>query len=529
MIGVIMELRKYQRTAVDMVWDYLIDKHGHPVLNLPTGSGKSHVIATLCKEALQKWPGSRVLMVTHQSELISQNLEKLLHHWPNAPVGVYSASLGEKTHDEPIVYAGIQSIWNKSELIGHRDMILVDEAHAIGHEETGTYRRFLDDMMKINPWVRIVGLTASPYRLGHGLITDDPAIFDDILEPVTIQYLQAAGYLADLRSKHTHMNYDTKGVGKRGGDFIESELQKRVDTDSQNARAVDEIIKRAGDTYKHWLIFCTGVKHAEHVRDVFKDRGISCEAVTGKTNNREDILKRFKAGEITCLTSVEVLTTGFDAPDTDLIALLRPSMSPGLFLQIVGRGLRIKGHIDHCIILDFAGLIATHGPITNIRPPKKKGEGGGVPPSKLCPECDEILPASAKFCKACGYQFPEHEKEWSLRDDDIMGRDTEVTMDVESWYWAIEKSKAGNDMVTVKYFPKGLGDPPIKEYFSVWNEKQWVARKAQAEMLSIMQACGCLEPDTDALTKSPCPERIVWKKENNFPRVIRREWEDAPF
>ena len=191
-------LRPYQQKAIDDLYDWMRKKQGHPCLVLPTGSGKSHIVAALCKDAIKSWPDTHILMLTHQKELIEQNAEKLRQHWPNAPLGIYSASIGKKEIDQ-ITFAGIQSVRNKAKLIGHIDLVLIDEAHLVGHKDEGGYRTFLNELEEINPSVRIVGLSATPYRLGHGLITDKPAIFDALIEPVTITELVDDGYLSPLR------------------------------------------------------------------------------------------------------------------------------------------------------------------------------------------------------------------------------------------------------------------------------------------------------------------------------------------
>ena len=166
-------LRDYQAKCIDQLYAWF-DRNttGNPCLVLPTGSGKSHIIADLCRKMLQEWPESQILMLVHVKELLEQNLEKLRHHWPDAPVGVYSASVGKKQLGEPITFAGIQSIRNKAKQIGHVDIILCDEAHVISHKDEGGYRKLIAQLLEINPRLRVIGFTASPYRLGHGMITD---------------------------------------------------------------------------------------------------------------------------------------------------------------------------------------------------------------------------------------------------------------------------------------------------------------------------------------------------------------------
>lgn len=534
--------REYQSRSVTMTFDWLSANEGNPCLVLPTGAGKSVIVAEICRQAVQGWPGTRILMLVHVQELVQQNAEKMRHVWPNAPLGVYAAGLRRKEIDA-ITFASIQSIHRKADLVGHIDLVIADEAHMIGHKDEGTYRDFLKALAEINPALRVIGLTASPWRLGWGLITDKPAIFDALIEPVKIEELQALGFLTQLRSKVTSAKLDTIGVHKRGGDFIESELQKHVDTADKNTAIVDEVIQRA-DGRLSWLFFCAGVEHSEHVRDVLRERGISAEMVTGETPNgeRARILADYKAKRITALVNVQVLTTGFDAPDTDLIALMRPTQSPGLFLQQVGRGFRVKSHTDHCLILDFAGVIATHGPITALKIPTKAGEGDGIPPSKSCSECGEIVATAVRICPACGHPFPEPKKEeLALRNDDIMGREPS-DMEVESWAWGVQRSrKTDLPMIVVTYYGK-IGTSPIKEFLCLWHEG-FAQAKAQARLRELAKGCHVpweeLQGDdaTQRMERAYPPRLVKYKMEGKYPRIVGQEWaideseevEDVPF
>jgi DNA repair protein RadD len=174
-----------------------------------------------------------------------------------------------------------------------------------------------------------------------------------------------------------------------------------------NAAAVDEIVK-LGEDRGSWLIFCSGVQHAEHIRDEIRSRGIECEAVLGETTStaRDRILTNFKAGRLRALTNANVLTTGFDAPGVDLIGLLRPTKSVGLYVQMLGRGTRLAEGKENCLILDFAGNTARHGPLDTVDGRTRKDPGEGDAPVKECPECQTICHASVRECPSCGFQFP---------------------------------------------------------------------------------------------------------------------------
>ena len=526
-------LREYQQRTIDQLYAWFeAGNKGNPCLVLPTGSGKSHIIAALCKDALQSWPETRILMLTHVKELIAQNAEKMRQHWPNAPMGIYSAGLRQKELGEPITFAGIQSVRTKASQIGHVDLVIIDEAHLVSHKDEGGYRTLLADLTAINPNLRIVGLTASPYRLGHGYITDKPAIFDALIEPVSIEELIYKGYLSTLRSKLTTTKLEVDGVHKRGGEYIEAELQAAVDTTDKNARVVQEIIK-LGTERKSWLVFCAGVNHAQHIRDTLTMQNITAECVTGETpsHERDRILSDFKAGRIRALTSVGVLTTGFDAPGIDLVAMLRPTMSPGLYVQMAGRGLRIAPGKTDCLVLDFAGVVEQHGPITAVRPPPKKGDKQGEAPVKVCDHCQEICALSVRVCPACGEAFPEPVKPpLRLHNLDIMGLEG-VDMDVSAWTWRKHISRAsGREMLAVSYYG-GLSDPPVTEYVCAMHEG-YAGEKARRLLADIAHKAGVtldysavdLHQMAGQMTEGRPPATIEFKREGRFFTVINRSW-----
>jgi len=512
-----------------MLYEWLSKNEGNPCLVLPTGAGKSHVVAALCKDAVQKWPETRVLMLTHVKELIEQNAEKMRQHWKGAPMGIYSASLNRRDLDEPITFAGIQSVAKKSKLIGHIDLCIIDEAHLVSHKDEGGYRTLINELIAINPSMRVIGLSATPYRLGHGLITDKPALFDGLIEPVTIEELISQGHLAPLRSKITKLKLSTEGVHKKGGEYIESELQAAVDTNDNNVQVVQEVIRLSGER-KAWLFFCAGVQHAEHVRDVLTSHGVEAECVTGQTGqaDRRRILNDFKSGKIKALTNANILTTGFDYPDIDLIAMLRPTMSPTLYVQMGGRGLRPKSHTDHCLVLDFAGVVEMHGPITKVKPPKKLGTGEGEAPIKVCDNCFEIVHASVKVCPCCNTEFPAQEKEpLKLHDVDIMGIHG-TDMKVTSWKWSKHVSKSSEkDMLKVTYYGS-LSDMPVTEYLCVTHDG-YAGQKARNLMAIIAaKSNGHIMDDLSetalVMTNSSPPNEIEYKKDGKYYRVIDRRW-----
>jgi DNA repair protein RadD len=410
----VITLRPYQQEAIDSTLRYFELNDGNPLIVLPTGTGKSIVIAEFCKRVLAQWPDTKILVVTHVRELIRQNYDELKMLWPEAPAGVNSAGLKRREYDPSIVFCGIQSVHNKASKFVKVDLVLVDEAHLIPRKTNTMYQKFLKNLKVMNPHLRVVGLTATPYRLDSGLLYGgDESLFDGLSYEAGVREMVEQNYLTKLVSKQPKTRLDVSGVSTRGGEFVAGELERAVDRTDVNEAAVREIVT-FGANRKSWLIFCAGVSHATHIAELVRSHGISCETIFGDTPDaeRDRIVRDFKAGKIRSIASMGVLTTGFNAPAVDLLALLRPTQSTGLYIQIMGRGMRNHPGKEDCLVLDFAGNVARHGPVDRVNPKKpRKSEEGGEAPTKTCPECESIVFAALTECPDCGYVWPAREPE----------------------------------------------------------------------------------------------------------------------
>ena len=405
-----IELRNYQHEAVLAIYDYFGQGgRGNPLVVMPTGSGKSIVIAEFVRGVLSRWPSQRIVIATHRRELISQNHEKLMLLWPGAPAGIYSAGLKRREAEDRISFVGIQSVYNKAGQLGRIDLLLIDEAHLIPKSGTGMYRQFIEDARGFNPALKVIGFTATPFRLKSGYLHQgEDRLFTDVCYDTDIVRLIDAGYLSPLIPKEMAAQIDVSGVGTRNGEFIPGELQEAADKAELTERALNEVFHHGADR-KSWLFFCTGVAHADHVAEALRDRGVGAAVVTGSTPSaeRDDILRAYKAGELRAVTNCDVLTVGFDAPQTDLLVMLRPTQSPGLYVQIMGRGMRIAPRKQNCLVLDFAGNVMRHGPINAVEVKERRGTGRA--PVKKCPACSTLVHTAVRVCPDCGYEWPEVE------------------------------------------------------------------------------------------------------------------------
>jgi DNA repair protein RadD len=409
------ELRPYQQAALTALEDYWRDGGGNPLVVMATGTGKSVIIAHLIRDISRRYPPLRVLVVTHVLELIEQDLIPLRALWPDAPIGINSRGVGEREWGASIIFAGVQSVWRSAARLGPRHLVLIDEAHLVPHDGDGMYRTLLAELRTLAPadGMRIAGFSATPFRLDSGRLDEgEGKIFDAVVFDYGIGQGIRDGWLSPLTSKTTGTEINISSVGRRGGEFIAGELERAADDDATVSAACDEIMARGVDR-RSWLVFCCGVAHAHHVGQALCNRGISCRVVTGETPlaEREDSIAAFKAGMVRCLVNVNVLTTGFDAPRIDLLAMLRPTLSTGLYLQMVGRGTRKAEGKTNCLILDFAGNCRRHGPVDQVDITVGGNNSTAVAPTsvqaKTCPECDEINPLHATMCCCCGHEWPK--------------------------------------------------------------------------------------------------------------------------
>lgn len=473
-------LRTYQREAVDSIYEYFAEMDGNPLVVAPTASGKALIIASFIKEMFDKWPDSHVICVAHVKELLEQNEAELKGVWPSAPTGFWSASIGKKQH-APITFAGIASVFKNAAIMGRAELILIDEAHLVPSKGFGMYRRFIDEMRKFNPHVKVVGFTATPFRLDHGLLVDGGHIFTHHCYEVSMRMLIEEGYLCPLRPKKPAGQIDMRGVHIKNHEFVASELEgaaiKVVHA------AIDEVI-RYGQDRKSWMLFCSGIDHAQMVTKILNSKGYSARLVTGETHKAEraDIVAAFGRGDFHALVNVGVFTTGFNVPRVDLIAMLRSTLSASLYIQIAGRGMRLAPGKDDCLFLDFGGNIERHGPIDNVTI-KKPGDGDGIAPVKLCPQCEALVAVAKRTCPDCGYEFPvddmpNHDMEAAAKT--LMSwevvRDIRILDVTRVTYTPHVSGKSGKRSLRVSYW---YGMSHVSEYVCLEHDG-YAQQKAQA-------------------------------------------------
>lgn len=399
-----MTLRPYQQQAHDAAWAHVRTCVDPCLIEAATGAGKSHIIAALA-ETIHGHTGKRVLCLAPSAELVTQNREKFLA--TGARASMFSASAGAKELRYPVVFGSPLTVKNRISRFCQQGKngyaaVIVDEAHGI----TPTLKSIIAAMQEANPMLRVIGTTATPYRMGSGYIFeiwpdnrvngDDFAhkpFFTKLVSRITAPELIDMGYLTPPKIGAPGADgYDTAGMEVNArGQFDKEDVDRAYHGKGRlTADIVADVVSQARGR-KGVMFFAATVQHAGEVLESLPPQ--LSAIVTGETKKKERdaILRRFKAREIKYLVNVSVLTTGFDAPHVDCIAILRKTESAGLWAQIMGRGLRLDDGKENCLVLDYTSNIDDHFPDGDLfdpqitaRIPGEKGEGVKA----ICPDCD---------------------------------------------------------------------------------------------------------------------------------------------
>lgn len=423
--------RWYQTEANACVWQYFKQHPGeNPVVVLPTGAGKSLSIAMLIKQATDF--GGRVLVLAHRKELLRQNADEIMEQIPNADVGIHSAGMKSRDVENQIIVAGIQTVFKKANLLGRRHLVIVDECHLISEQEESMYGILIGEM-RLQKGTRIVGLTATPFRTGTGSICGPEKLFRDIVFEAKTGRLIEEGWLSSITNKKAETIVNLDKVGIRAGEFFEADLQSAFGGADVTTQACREIVASCFDRHSI-LAFCCGVNHAQNVADeIAYLTNERVGVVIGDTPSleRSAFLEDFKNQQLRWLVNCDVLTTGFNARCIDAIAVLRATLSPGLFAQMLGRGLRThESKPNGCLILDFGKNIARHGSIDDDnygyakKEMREKGDAAVAANGrgKKCDVCSLDVAPNTRVCPGCGYEFPVRHEATADNKSTVVGK-----------------------------------------------------------------------------------------------------------
>lgn len=494
------KLRPYQEEAVTNTIKHFQKDNSPAVIVLPTGAGKSLVIAELARIAK-----GRVLVLAHVKELVEQNHAKFESY--DLKAGIFSAGLSRKDIDHKVIFGSIQSVANAgSEFFQEFSLLIIDECHRVSMEGETQYFQVITKLRQTNSALCILGLTATPYRLGQGWIyqynahkrdlkTDEERFFNKCIFELSIGYMIKNKFLTPpIKIDSPVACYDFSSLELHGHRFNQKEIenvlkdQKRI-TPSIIANIVEMAKDRAGV-----MIFTSSVAHA---REILTLLPMGSALVTGETeiSERDEIITDFKLKKIKFLVNVSVLTTGFDAPHVDVIAILRPTESVSLYQQIIGRGLRLSPGKTDCLVLDYTGV--GHD-IFSPEIDEDRPSPNSVMVDIVCPQCghhndfwgivehEEIVEHFGRRCRGafedpvsldiekCGYRFRFKRCDQCGEENDIAARvcthchhllvdndnklkeamslkDAHI-MKPDSMAFAINFDKKGRERVEVRYY-----------------------------------------------------------------------------
>ena len=535
-----MILRDYQSRAVTDLfawWTKHQENTDIPLLVLPTAAGKSVICAEIVRQMWDQWPlfHPRTVVLVPSKELAEQNAAKLRALLPpNISVGFVSASLGKKQHQADVIVATIGSIHRDANLLGNIKAVVIDEAHLVSQkgDQVGMFRSFLFELSQLCDF-RTVGMTATPFR-GNGVwLTDgDEPLFPGIASRVSMRELLDQKFIAPLvPPDRIETRIDASNVGISNGDYKVGELS--IEVEKYLSKVAAEATRIASER-KKWIAFTPSVKNAESLADKLNSLGIVSAVVCGETpkQERQDLIRQFKEHQIHCLVTVLALSVGFDVPDVDCIIWCRPTRSPVLYVQGMGRGTRIADGKTNCLVLDFTDTVERLGPVDTIQGRAKKRSGTQEAPFCICPNCGERNVPAALICIHCGGQIREEEAKpldakvsLAALLSNRASADNFVWHDVSRVAYAIHRKEGKPDSLRVDYYAGLLMVASEWICFShVGYARQkaenWWMRRERKSMPS-----GTQEAFTwTVLHKIKEPDRILTRKNGKYTEVKEYEF-----
>jgi DNA repair protein RadD len=507
------QLRPYQQEAVQEVLRHFRRERTPAVVVLPTGAGKSLVIAELARIAR-----GRVLVLAHVRELVEQNHAKYVSLGLEA--GIFSAGLKRKESDQKTIFGSIQSIARApEEFFENFSLVVIDECHRVSMEGETQYFQVISKLKKLNRDLCVLGLTATPYRLGYGWIyeynshkkvrqTTSERFFKKCVFDLPTRFMIKHGYLTPpVKIDSPVACYDFSSLKLNGTHYLQAQIEELLKDQKRITPLIIGNIMEIASDREGVMIFTSSVRHAREILQSLPAEASALVVGDTESEEREKIIQAFKRRELKYLVNVSVLTTGFDAPHVDVIALLRPTESASLYQQIIGRGLRLSPGKTDCLILDYTGqnhdLFApeidddkpsTESVIVDVDCPKcglvnhfwglvdpdgfvvehfgRRCKGASENPRthelvecgyrfrfKLCDSCGGENDIAARECGSCGHLLVDADKKlkeaMALKDAHVMR--------VDSMTFVKGQDKKGSERLEVHYYDADAN--VLKEYF----------------------------------------------------------------
>lgn len=499
--------RYYQQEAVDAAWEAL-RRGAHPVIELPTGGGKALVIAMLCERVLAK--GGRVLVLTHVAELVDQNAKEFQSLTGIEP-GILCAGLERTDKDHDVLFASVQSLYGPAQRgeIPPFNLALVDECHLV--DDVDSEAKFYPTAFRAFPDAQRLGLSATTFRI-DGPVYGEGKWFTEKCYEVSTLELVREGFLAPLIGVNTEVTLDLRKLKTVAGDYDQRTVESQET--AEWLRAVALSVKEQAAKRKHIAVFCPTVKVAQDAAAMFSSNGMEARYVVGDSEGRDELLEDWKAGKFPVMTSVNILSTGFNFKSLDCLVCLRPTQSLGLWIQILGRGLRIAPGKSNCLLLDFSGNLEVHGGVCAGMEVAYKEKKGDV---------EQVSPQPNPARKAGGRKVQKGEEVKAL--DPMLASSKGVMLDVLDVAYVVigSKTQKGKRLMIVNY--KGVTEGGIElsasqfvmpEYSGfAYNETvKWFERRGEA---SVPYSADAARIKAFGL---PVPRQIKVRKSGRYLNVV---------
>ena len=416
----IFEPRSYQNEAIDAIYEVLCQKQ-NALLVAFMGSGKTAMAVKIIERVLEKMPVTgKILILAHKSVLLQQfkNAFEKFTKILSPDVGLCCADLDQYDMGRRITIASVMTFANRAEKYQGAKLIVIDEAHRIDITNDSQYKKTIEILRDKEPLSRILGITATPFRLGHGYIYGDHCkpgndnLFEKIDHRITYADLLEQGFLMPITghvADSGSLTEDLKSVNVKG-DYAIGDLGDLMSQEIHIETAV-EALKKFGESCKHVIVLCTTIDHAEHVHQAMLDAEESCTILHSQLKKTEKLKnkKDWEAGIKRTIVTINMIIEGYDFPPADCLLMLRPTMSAALFLQSLGRIARISAGKETATLIDCTPNTSNFGTdldAIQVKIPSQRMEDDEIPTTKTCPLCESILYCSARVCP-CGYKFGE--------------------------------------------------------------------------------------------------------------------------
>lgn len=513
-----MQLRDYQNEALVAIWNEILAKQT-ALCVLSTGAGKSVIIHELLRKAISSKPDIKCLVLFNRVTLLSQLAERFSSALGASNVGVYCGTEGRWELDKSVTVGSIQSLDP-----GHLNfnLIIIDECHNL-NESDGRYISFLRHQMQTNPKTKVVGFTATPFR-HDGFIYGKGKIFSHPCYERGLRFFIDRRHLVPPIAKQPDFQIDLSKLRVLRGEYRQEDIDAQtLNVGMARDQTIDALNRSHGRKKIVW--FCSSINHAELIRNLLTEFGEIAVTLHSKMSwdERDYAQEKFEKRDARHLTFVSVVSEGYDYPPIDCIVLMRPTKSPGLMVQTCGRGLRTFAGKEDCLILDYANVISSLGPLEDPVVGKKgKGKGDQAPTQKTCPQCRTYVAPRVMACPQCGFNWPKAEAtKLNLTADENVNflSKSQQTLEISGVRLRIHISKSGNECFRLEYIPKGFFVDSISEYFA--HQTEWGWRKFVIRAIELGIKIGSTPAETASSPILRVPKAIDYVMENKYAKVKR--------